>query len=132
MEPSSEKIPLSCQVDDLHTVGWSVRRDLPQSERLFRAGRIFAIFLVVAFFTVFVPVLHFILPPLSLLIGATLAFNEYAGTGEMLSGEVVCPNCKKVLELPRETEQWPRVQRCSGCSFSLTIDRQHRPATSSH
>jgi hypothetical protein len=63
------------------------------------------------------------LPPLILIIGGVLAFNEYAGTGEVLKGEISCPNCKKVMELPKETEEWPRAHRCTGCSFQLSIER---------
>jgi hypothetical protein len=121
---STQKVPIVCKVDDLSTTGWVERRDLPQGERFQRAAKIFMVFLAAAFLTVFVPVLHFVLPPLSLLIGATLALNEYAGTGEVVNGEVTCPNCKNKMSLPVETETWPRVQRCSGCSFSLTIDRE--------
>jgi hypothetical protein len=117
------KLPLVCKVDDLSTAGWVIRRDLSNSERLKRSLKIFAVFFLMACMAVFVPVLHFILPPLLLIGGTVLAVAEYAGTGEMINGEVTCPNCKKVMELPRETEEWPRNQRCTGCSFSLVIDK---------
>lgn len=120
---NTEKLSLTCRVDDLETTGWVKRRDLSKGERMVRGGKIFAVFFWVALLTVFVPILHLILPPLALIVGSILAFNEYAATGEMLEGEVTCPNCKKVMTLPHEGEEWPRVQRCSGCSFTLTIDR---------
>lgn len=119
---NQQRLELICRVDDLKSVGWVIRRDLSRAERLARAGRIFGIFFVVAFLTVFVPILHFILPPLALITGSVLAFGEYSGTGEMLSGEFTCPNCKKVMTLPKETEEWPRTQRCEGCSFTLTLE----------
>jgi hypothetical protein len=111
-----------CKVDDLQTDGWVIRRDLSKSERLTRSGRIFGCFFLVACITVFVPFLHFILPPLLLITGGILAAGEYGGTGEILEGEITCPNCAKVMNLPRETEEWPRHQRCTGCSFSLDIE----------
>lgn len=124
MDSSQEqRVPLRVTVDDLTTEGWVIRRDLSQSERTSRAGKIFGIFFGVALLTVFVPILHLILPPLLLIIGGVLAVGEYSGKGEMLSGEIVCPNCKKVMTLPKETEEWPRTQRCTGCSFTLKIDR---------
>jgi hypothetical protein len=99
------------------------RRDLTQGERMARAGKIFGACFLVACLTVFIPILHFILPPLFLIIGGVLAFGEYAGTGEMLRGQITCPNCKKVMDLPHETEEWPRHQRCTACSFSLTVEK---------
>lgn len=121
-EPHYERIPLVVKVDDLSTQGWVERRDLNQSERMARAGKIFGIFFGGALLTVFVPILHFILPPLLLIIGSVLAFSEYTNKGEMKTGEITCPNCKKLMKLPNEGEGWPRIQRCEGCSFTLTIN----------
>lgn len=120
---ASQRISLVCKVDDLKTEGWAERRNLTQSERLARSGKIFGVCFLVACLTVFIPILHFVLPPLFLIIGGVLAAGEYSGTGEVLNGEITCPNCKKVMNLPKETEEWPRHQRCTGCSFSLTIER---------
>ena len=117
----SQRLALTCKVDDLSTTGWVERRDLTHGERVSRAGRIMAIFMGGAFLAVFVPILHFILPPLLLIVGGVLAFGEYTSKGEMLDGEFTCPNCKKVMRLPKEGEDWPRTQRCEGCSFTLTI-----------
>ena len=122
MESEGRKISVVCRVDDLSTPGWVVRRDLTQAERVQRAGKIFGVLFLVACVTVLIPILHFILPPLFILVGSILAFGEYAGTGEILSGEIVCPNCKKTMSIPHETEEWPRVQRCTGCSFTLTVE----------
>jgi hypothetical protein len=118
-----QTIQLVTKVDDLKTGGWAERRDLTQGERLSRSGKIFGVCFLVACITVFVPILHFILPPLFLITGGVLAAGEYAGTGEVLAGEITCPNCKKVMNLPRETEEWPRRQRCTGCSFQLSVEK---------
>lgn len=117
------RIALICKVDDLSTEGWAERRDLLKSERTSRALRMFGIFFGVAFLTIFVPVLHFILPPVMLIVGGVLAVNEYSATGEVVEGEMICPNCKKLMTLPRESEEWPLTKRCQGCSFTLTVDR---------
>jgi hypothetical protein len=122
MDTNVERIKLTCTVDDLKTEGWADRRPLDHSERFARAGRIFAVFFGIALLTVFVPVLHFILPPLLLLTGSVLAAGEYSGKGEVLGGEITCPNCGKKMTLPRETEEWPRTRRCDGCSFTLKIE----------
>ena len=118
-----ERLRVVCKVDDLQTEGWVVRRDLTKGERMSRSLKIFGGFFFAGCMTVFIPILHFILPPLLIIIGSVLAAGEYAGTGEILQGEITCPNCKKLMTLPKETEEWPRHQRCTGCAFSLTIDK---------
>jgi hypothetical protein len=120
---SSEKIQVACRVDDLSTPGWVDRRDLRTSERWTRAGKIFGFFFLAAFVTLFIPILHFILPPLALIIGGVLAIGEFTNTGEVLAGEITCPNCKKIMALSREGEEWPKVHRCSGCSFTLRVEK---------
>lgn len=117
----AQRLPIICKVDDLSTAGFVLRRDLTKGERMGRAGRIFGVFFGAAFLTVFVPLLHFILPPLALITGSVLAFGEYSATGEMVGGEFTCPNCKHQMTFPHESEEWPRIQRCSACSFTLTI-----------
>jgi hypothetical protein len=117
------RINLQVTVDDLMTSGWADRRDLSKEERLTRSLKIFGIFFGAAFLCLFVPILHFILPPLSLIVGTVLAINEYSGRGEVLRGEITCPNCKKLMELPTESEEWPLTRRCTGCSFNLTLNK---------
>ena len=123
MESPAQRLEIQCTVDAVTTHGFVMRRDLQRSERLKRAGKIMGVAFLVAFMTIFIPILHFILPPLSLIIGGVLAGGEYMGTGDVLSGEIECPNCKKKIEFARDTEDWPRIQRCPGCSFTLKFEK---------
>ena len=118
---TEQKLDLDCVVDDLRTTGFAYRRDFETSERTARAGRTFGILFVIALFSVFVPLLHFILPPLFLIAGFVFGFVAWLETAEVTRGEVSCPNCKKAIELTREAEEWPKILRCPGCSFTLTI-----------
>lgn len=119
----SQRIPVLCTVDDLKTEGFVVRRDIPKAERLKRAARMMGIFFLVAFLTVFIPILHFILPPLFLIVGGIFATTTWLETSEILSGEITCPNCKKMMTLGHSSEEWPKDHRCEGCSYSLKIRR---------
>ena len=116
MESEPQRLEIHCTVDAVTTRGFILRRDLERGERIARAGKIFGVFFLTALLTVFIPILHFILPPLALIVGGVLATGEYMGTGDVLSGEIDCPNCKKKIEFARDTEEWPRIQRCPGCS----------------
>lgn len=120
-----KKIALTCQVDDLKTEGFALRRDLSQGARAKRASKALGICWFVAWVSVFVPLLHFFLVPLFLIVGLVLGFLVWMAKAEVLGGEVICPNCAKVNQLPRDSENWPVRRRCDGCSFVLTIDPLH-------
>lgn len=120
---SYERIPVVCLVDDLKTEGFVLRRDLSKGERVQRALKIFGICFGVAFLTIFIPILHFILPPLFLILGGIFATTTFMETAMLGGGEVTCPNCKKVMTIRKEAEEWPKTLRCEGCSFTLTVKR---------
>ena len=116
-----ERLQVTCRVDDLETTGFVERRDLSTHERLMRALRILAILWLVAGITVFVPILHFVLVPGFFLLGILFSVTTWMGKGEIAKGAITCPNCKKAMEIGKEAEGWPRVQRCTGCAFTLTV-----------
>lgn len=122
--PDQQTIALQCSVDGQTTTGSADRRDLSQSERWRRAGKVFGLAFLVAFFTIFIPVLHFILPPLILLGGCVISFTTYMENSEVLKGEIPCPNCAKAITLTRESEEWPKTVRCPGCAYTLQIERR--------
>ena len=119
-----EKLTISCEADGKRTVGFVERRDLPSAERGMRALRIFGILFAIGLGTIVVPILHFILPPLFLLAAIVMAVVTWISRGEVLGGEIACPNCGVKIEFPRGDESWPRVQRCPGCSYTLTIVKE--------
>jgi hypothetical protein len=123
-----EKIAVICRVDDLTTPGYAIRRDLTTAERLQRGGKTLGVCWLVAFVCIFVPILHFILVPLFFLLGLFLGGSVWMSKSEILEGEITCPNCKKVNQLPKDAESWPMQRRCEGCSFSLTIERENSPS----
>jgi len=119
----SSKIELTCDVDGVVTHGFAMRRPFGTRERMVRAGKMFGILFFLGFGTVVVPVLHFILPPLFWLAASVFGTTTWLETSEVLGGEIACPNCKHVNRFAREAEEWPRTQRCGGCSFMLTIKK---------
>jgi len=124
MENQGQRLEISCSLDAVTTRGFVMRRDLEQSERLSRAGKIFGMFFLAALVTVFIPLLHFVLPPLAILLGGALATSEYLNAGEVMAGEIECPNCKKKIVFRRQAEEWPRSQRCESCYFTLSFERE--------
>lgn len=118
-----ERVSVLCTVDDLATPGWVTRRDIPPDERLRRGGKMLGALWGVGVLSVFVPILHFVLPPIFFLLGLTFGFLVWRTKSEILEGEISCPNCKKVMRLQRLDEDWPFEKRCEGCSFTLRIKK---------
>ena len=128
-EDAPEKIVVRCEVDGVVTEGYALRRPLGQSERVLRSAKMFGIFFLIAFFTIFIPILHFILPPIMLVLGLVFATTTYLETAMVLEGQIACPNCRHVTVFAPEAEEWPKVQRCGGCSYMLTVVAEpSRPA----
>ncbi len=119
--PASQRIILTCEVDGVTTEGFALRREYSSAERIARAAKIFGILFFIGIGTIVVPLLHFILPPLFWLAATVLGTTTWLETSEVLSGEIACPNCKHLNLFVREAEEWPKVQRCGGCSFTLSI-----------
>lgn len=122
-EAGQQTISISCTVDGLSTTGLAARRDLSSGERLQRSARVVAVCWGLALVTVFVPILHFVLVPGFLLLGSILGLATWMESALVLSGEISCPNCSVKLVLPRASESWPKTTRCSGCSYTLSIER---------
>jgi hypothetical protein len=121
VESQETKLKLICEADGQITEGFAIRRPFTTQERMMRAGKIFGILFVIGLGTIVVPILHFILPPLFLLAACIFGTTTWMEDAEVLSGEIACPNCKHVMVFPREAEEWPKIQRCGGCSYLLTI-----------
>lgn len=124
-ENTLQRLALFCEVDGVKTEGFALGREFSVHERMLRSAKIFGILFFIGCGTIVVPVLHFILPPLFWLTASILGTTTWLETSEILSGEIACPNCKHVNSFLREAEEWPKVQRCGGCSFILSI----KPAT---
>lgn len=121
-EPSFQRANIICKIDDQNTSGWVLRRDLSSSERLIRGLKLSGIFLLCAAIAVFIPILHFVLVPLLLLLSLVMGVAVWLTRGEILSGEAACPNCGVINNLNKQSEDWPRTQRCTGCSMLLTFE----------
>lgn len=119
----TDSITLECQENDKVTTGSAIRRDLTSGERLLRSFRSIAIFWIVALLSVFVPVLHFILVPLFIILGIVFGIMTFLQSSLILSGTVLCPSCKAEVQLVPNAESWPREQRCTSCYLMLKIYR---------
>lgn len=73
-------------------------RFLNPAERLHRALKIWGAFMGAALFSVFIPVLHFVLVPVFTLIAFISGFRRYKEVSFVDLGTMKCPKCQRDLK----------------------------------
>jgi hypothetical protein len=68
-----------------------------------------------AVFAVFIPMLHFVLVPLLLLMGPILGLVKYNQKAQVLAGQGTCPACQAPLKIVKGTLNWPLEETCDQC-----------------
>lgn len=124
VQPSDEKIRILCRRDGKQTEGFARLQPFQHSERVLRAFKIASAFGAVGLLTIFIPILHFVLPPLFFLAGMIFAVATYHTKAEILSGEFTCPSCRAINQITRQNESFPTSPRCSSCHLTLELDRK--------
>lgn len=124
MTTDSEKIELSCEIDEQHTSGFALRRQWSLSERWIRTLKVMAIFCAITLLVAFIPILHFILVPLFLVLGILVTWMTWFEKSQVLDGEVTCPSCNTSFHLNKGAEKWPKNLRCTSCFMTLRITKR--------
>lgn len=96
-------------------------RVLPVSARVKHAAKVLGIVWGVAVACVFIPVFHFVLVPLGILVGGVFAFHSFALRLGVNEGEVVCPRCSARLRIEPREFNWPLRLVCKSCHGDLTL-----------
>lgn len=82
-----------------------------------------AIWWGLALATIFIPLLHFVLPPLFVLVGIWRAYSAYTETRTLLSLRGPCPKCgteQEFTELGRL--KGPHTVTCAHCRWKLQAE----------
>jgi hypothetical protein len=96
-------------------------RHFSQREILFRVLKTLGLLWGIAVFCVFLPVVHFVLVPLFLILGPIFALRARKYKFELLGGEVACPQCSQILKLPKSAILWPHTEICQNCAFHIRL-----------
>lgn len=118
-----QRISIFSETDGRRTEGFAERVDLSRGERALRATKMFGIFIAIAFLCVFIPILHFILPPLFILAACVFGATTWLEESMVTAGEIDCPNCAHHIVLTPGAESWPREERCPSCSYTLRFEK---------
>lgn len=93
-------------------------------ERKWRALKTLVIVWGLAILAIFIPIAHFFLVPLLLILGPILAASAYGQRSVILGGEGTCPQCGKPVEIVRAKDAWPLQDICSDCGQNVIIQKK--------
>jgi hypothetical protein len=120
---SEESIPVRIVKNtESSSTGQIVFRERDRAERLWRAARTLAIFWTLAIFSILIPLLHFVLVPGFLLLGAFMFFGIYSEHISNLGGKGICPECKKEFDIVGG-KSLPYDDICNLCRAHFKIER---------
>lgn len=121
MDSSTQRSQITCTDESKQTNGHVVRRTFSQGERVTRVLKMAAIFLGATILVAFIPILHFVLVPVFLILAVIFSLNTWNEKGEIIEGEVDCPQCATKVSFAKEVDSWPKAQRCQKCSALLNF-----------
>ena len=78
----------------------------------------------IALLCVFIPVLHFFLVPLGLIIGLFLFYRNFQFQELLIDGKISCPACRHDFEAKKIAFNWPKQESCSACDLELILKKQ--------
>lgn len=90
-------------------------------KRLSRTLKVLGIAWLLAFLSVFIPGLHFVLVPGFFLGGIFAAIIKYFRKREILSGAAQCPKCTNENILQKSQLNWPIAIKCSSCGENFYV-----------
>lgn len=96
-------------------------RSYSQQERTLNAFKTLGLFWGLAVLSVFLPVLHFVLVPLFLILGIVLALKKQNLSYQLESGEIKCPGCGTLVHLNSSSFQDFHSEICQSCAVVLRV-----------
>lgn len=121
---SGEKVQVIANVnDDRRTQGTAYIKHYTPPERMMAALKKLGMVWGVAILCVLIPVFHFVLVPLFLVLGIVLAHRTYKSEGLVLEGSVPCPHCQTEVTMKKGELRWPISEICQGCARVVRIER---------
>ncbi|RIL05350.1 MAG: hypothetical protein DCC75_11780 [Proteobacteria bacterium] len=93
-----------------------------RSEVLLRTLGTGALLIGLAVISIFIPIAHFILVPLFLILALIMIPIAARSSQTILAGEGKCPYCQAHFRLFKRRYAFPISDICEGCSRTVTLD----------
>jgi hypothetical protein len=91
-------------------------------KRLTTALKSLLICLAIAVLCVFIPVLHFVLVPLAVLVGLVIFYLQMTPAVCLVNGTITCPNCEKQFAVGTGPFRWPKHEVCPHCKTEMNLE----------
>jgi hypothetical protein len=109
---------------DKHNQTQIIVESFSLSERIKAGFKKGSLFWGATFFSVFVPIAHFVLVPLFLISGFVAFYIHFGHSQVLRAGTIKCPSCKKDFEIDQRSFTWPMRYECPDCKLLLLIRPQ--------
>ncbi len=97
-----------------------------KGQRVFRAIRLAIVMGIITVVVALVPIAHFVLVPLALLIGVVMTIRALYQKEVIRGGLGTCPACGKGFEIFSGAAKWPIQDRCTECQRGVVISPVER------
>lgn len=99
-------------------------KPLTAQQRFLLGSKFLAISFVAALFFVLIPILHFILVPLALIVGLVMFIQGLSTQEYRLETHLICPQCQKNFTLKAAPQnRWPIKENCPECRAEIIIEK---------
>ncbi|MCB0411326.1 MAG: hypothetical protein KDD22_02300 [Bdellovibrionales bacterium] len=99
-------------------------KPMGMGERIGRATVQFLILGGIATACVFIPILHFILVPLFLILAPVSALVSFLQADKVSACNLQCPSCDKTVTIKTKAIRWPFRETCPNCGERLRFERK--------
>jgi hypothetical protein len=103
------------------SAGTVLVQNLTLASRLGRAAVRGFGFLCISILCIAIPILHFLLVPIGLLITVLVVISSFAVNKMILSGEGQCPSCLRPVTIYKRSFGFPFEDVCENCHRRLVI-----------
>ena len=115
------KVTLSKLGEDSGTPAEIQVKRFNSAERFARAAKMGGLFIFLAIASAFIPVLHFFLVPLFLILAGVFGVMAYSQNSELSESLVQCPYCQKETRFKKGSGILPFNDTCQHCSELIMV-----------
>ena len=108
--------------DGLSKPGTAYIQNWSEAERKKRGIKAWALCWGLAVPSLFLPVAHFFLVPMFVILGPTAFFMIKNMKSKIIEATGTCPHCNDMFKIENQPEKWPISSHCEICRKSFSID----------
>lgn len=101
------------------------RISLSKKQRVLSSLKIAFIGFLFSLLVALVPIVHFFLVPIGVILTVFLAYSSYKVKNYIAEGTCICPACSGVIKIYHRAEQLPFDDVCESCHRKVVIEEKN-------